>query len=80
MIGTMEDQATNDETAKLSKLKQGDFVQVDAGFTCISPDETRQVKYCPSGLFIDCDHGYHFLSGQLDNDGDSLIGIFPVSK
>ncbi len=68
--------ANGREWARLSQLAPGDFVYVDGGFTCISDGETRKVKYSPGGLFIDCDHGHHFLSGQLENDGDSLIGIY----
>ena len=66
------------EWARLSQLAPGDFVRVDEGFTCISDGAKREVKYSPGGLFIDYDHGHHFLSGQLEDDGDSLIGIYPA--
>ncbi len=69
------------EWAKLSELKLGDFVEIDCGFDCIGDTETRRVGYIPGmGFFIDCSHGYHFLSGQLANDGDSLIGIYKVQN
>ncbi len=66
------------EWARLSQLAPGDFVCVDGGLACISDGAKREVGYSPSGLFIDCDHGHHFLSGQLGDDGDSLIGIYPA--
>lgn len=65
------------EWAKLSQLNIGDYVEV-TGFDCINDHETRVVKYHPGGYHIDCDHGHHFLSGQLETDGDSLIGVYPV--
>ena len=66
------------ELAKLSQVAPGDFVCVDSGFTCISDGETREVRYSPNGLFINCSHGHHLLASQLENDGDSLIGIYPA--
>ena len=65
------------EYAKLSQLYEGNHVQV-SGFSCIDQDGVRLVKYSPNGLYVDCDHGYHFLSGQLETDGDSLIGVYKV--
>lgn len=66
------------EYAKLSQLTTGSIVEVDGGFDCIDNGKHCEVKYNPGGLYIDCDHGHHFLSGQLETDGDSLIGIYPV--
>lgn len=63
------------EWAKLSELKLGDFVEV-IGFDCM--DGTRKVRFDSGEPYIDCDHGHHFLSGQLETDGDSLIGIYKI--
>lgn len=61
---------------KLSELKPGDVLIADGGFTCLLNGEACPVKAASSGnLYIPCADGQHFLDGQLDHDGDSLLGL-----
>ena len=72
--------------AQLSKLKAGAIVTLDADFTCIKPWAQREVyedkdhgrANANDKYFIYCTNGRvrHYLSGQLDRDGDSLIGVY----
>jgi hypothetical protein len=53
-------------------LKAGDKVDVDAGLTCMEPGR-KTVKAVTRGkdkgaLYIECDDGKHFLSGQLETE------------
>ena len=80
--------------AKLSGLKPGMFVQVDGDFDCIEAGATREVKRDPDAarrapiqgtftshfaLYVDCACGGHCLEAQIDDDGDSLLGIYPAN-
>ena len=67
------------EWAKMSQLKAGDEVECDSGFTCGINKATATVKDDGHGLYISCDQGKHYLVGQLESDGDSLIGLYPVA-
>lgn len=61
--------------AKLSELKEGDFVLIDGGFSCLSQGKA-QVRADDSGrLFIPCSSGNHYLDGQAD-DGEHCVGIY----
>jgi hypothetical protein len=68
--------------AKLSLIKNGDQV-FTTGFTCIDDYGPSTVHYhFGGGYYLNCSHGMHFLSGQLDEDGDTLVGVFtypPIS-
>ena len=57
---------------KLNKVKKGDIIIADGGFTCLQAVEHK--VYDNEGLFIECEQGMHFLDGQLDDDGN-LIGL-----
>ncbi|MGF6434306.1 hypothetical protein [Bradyrhizobium elkanii] len=59
---------------KLSDIKAGDTIYTDAGFTC-TPAGKHVVKSDNGDLYIECDHGKHFLSGQEDEQGSDLVGI-----
>lgn len=55
---------------RLSQLRPGDKVVVDAGFTCIKPWAVRTVKADYTGeLFILCKEKKHSLDGQLRYTG-----------
>lgn len=62
--------------AKLSTLKAGDRVELDAGFTCHKSGIVT-LEQDELGLFFKCDEGEHHISGQADN-GEDLIGIYNV--
>lgn len=63
--------------AKLSELKAGDYIQTDGDFTCRHPWALGMVHVDDDGcLYITCDKGDHWLDGQLDDDGDTLVGVY----
>ena len=62
--------------AKLSELKQGDWIDLDSGFSCTEARHTI-VLYDHDGLYYRCKHGRHYLIGQAD-DGEHCIGIYPA--
>lgn len=64
--------------AKLSELKPGDKVRVDAGFDCMGPNTVKVVhSNIRQGLWIGCQHGEHFLEPQAD-DGEHCVGLYHV--
>jgi hypothetical protein len=62
--------------AKVSEIKQGSCVEVDGGFPCLKSDVYYNVYDDGAGLYIECDDGKHFLSGQLDETGSFYTGIY----
>lgn len=69
---------------KLNETKAGDLVKIDDSFNCMRQglhqvcDDNLSAQ--PGGrLYLRCDHGAHYLCGQVavDVDNDSLIGIYP---
>lgn len=68
--------ANGREWAKLSKLKPGDMVTVDIGFDCMNPNQQHEVQTFNGEPYLICSHGFHFLTGQLETDGDSLIAVY----
>lgn len=75
-----EDTLTHDkngiEWARLSRLKAGDLVLLDSGFTCAKAGEIR-IYETSLGLFFPCQDGAHYLSAQ-STDGDHLMGIYEI--
>ena len=68
------------EYARYSLLKKGDVVHVGGGFTCMIRGEIKTVmQRADSTFFIRCAEGQHNLMGQLADDGDSLVGIYPFA-
>lgn len=66
------------EWAKLSALKPGDMLLCDGDFTCGIANKTVTVKTDVDGsLFVSCQSGAHSLAGQLADDGDHLVGMWP---
>lgn len=99
------------EYARLSKLKAGDKIETDGGFTCLGGmafdhdyepgaygvcRRCGEAKHGPAGstrpaagivevidvgdgtLGFPCHEGMHSLDGQIMDDGDHLVGIYPV--
>lgn len=63
--------------AKLSELKAGDTIELDDGFTCAEAGEAKVVQR-DGGLCFRCGEGWHYLTGQLADDDNTLIGIYKV--
>lgn len=63
------------EYVRLSSLKAGDKVVVDADFDCLEPWETYTVFDNFYGLYIMCKEGDHNLGSHTRPD--HLIGIYP---
>lgn len=59
--------------AKENTVKAGNLLIVDGGFDCLRCGAVKLVLSCDTGLYIRCDEGEHFISGQLD-DGE-YIGL-----
>ncbi len=67
------------EYARLSQLTPGDMVQVDGGFTCMTPWSLKTVWLrADCELYVKCEDGEHVLDGQLMDDMDSLVGLHLV--
>jgi hypothetical protein len=65
--------------AKLSGVTPGDRVEVDGGFSCM-PDGSVHTIHCDDGdLYVECGCGRHSLDGQIGDDGDTLIGLYPAA-
>jgi hypothetical protein len=62
------------EYAQLSKLKAGDVVTIDDGFTCMHSGR-KAVFENKEGLYITCSEGRHYLNADED---DFLIGVYPT--
>ncbi len=64
--------------AKLSKLREGDWIELDSGFTC---HEAGPVSLHKMGevLYFTCNEGCHNLNCQTD-DGEHLVGIYRVQS
>lgn len=61
--------------AKMSELKAGDVVEIDGDFTCMKPWTKQPVQNDKDGLFLECEEGHHYLSGQAD-DGEHCVGVY----
>ncbi len=60
--------------AKLSKVKVGDKLYPDNGFECMRAEQPLIVQQHATGLYLECDCGFHFIEGQADDD-ENLIGL-----
>ena len=64
---------------KLSDLKEGMSIHLDAGFTCIK-EGNHSVHETKSGdFYVRCADGKHFLDRQEDENGE-LVGISYVPE
>lgn len=61
---------------QISELQEGDKIEVDDGFDCAKPNTSHFVFKDEEGFYIKCSRGKHLLDGQLEDDGDTLIGVF----
>lgn len=62
--------------ANINDITEGDVLIADCGFTCLENKQEVEVKEDKTGdLFVPCEQGQHFLSGQLNEKGD-LIGFY----
>ena len=72
--------ATHDKNgkpwAKLSELKEGDKLIADGDFTCLRSAGSVKIKKDHAGFYFECSEGQHYLDGQLDDDGEHLIGLY----
>jgi hypothetical protein len=59
---------------KLTDLKEGQFVKVDSGFSCMK-EGVKKVYQNDKGFYVLCSHGKHYLDGQEDEKGSDLVGV-----
>ncbi len=64
------------EWARLSQLAVGSKVECDSGFDCIEAGAVLTVQQDEDGMYVACHCGRHYLNGQLETNGDSLIGMY----
>lgn len=64
--------------AKVDEVKFGDVIQVDAGFPCIEANSVHVVDEDDTAIFIPCQHGKHYLDGQISDDGKTYVGVYPM--
>jgi len=64
------------EWARLSQLKVRDRLVCDGSFSCLEDQEHCFVEQDEHGKYILCSQGRHYLDGQLEIGGDSLIGLY----
>ena len=64
---------------KLTNMKPNDWLKADTGFTCLSENAVRIIKMdWKCELYIQCDHGRHYLNGQTDHEGN-LVGLTKIT-
>ncbi len=61
--------------AKLSKLRPGQLIELNNGFTCTKARTCTIHLDKDNRLFFSCDDGLHYLDGQAD-DGEHCIGVY----
>jgi hypothetical protein len=62
---------------KLTDLKPGDLIVADDGFTCLTEGEVCEVLFSNDAneAYVKCSDGTHYLDGQLDEDGEIIVGF-----
>lgn len=65
---------------KLSDLKAGDKVKVDAGFPCMLEGEKEVFADGRGELYVVCRAGHHYLKAQEDADSKelNLLGVSAI--
>lgn len=64
---------------KVADAKPGMIAECDGGFICVSEGTQVLIKTDAIGaLWFTCRHEKHYLDGQLSDDCECYIGIYPV--
>jgi hypothetical protein len=63
---------------KITDIGSGNRLRADDSFVCIKPGCLCEVFDSSDGLFVKCEEGDHFLSGQTAPDG-ALVGFEKVA-
>ena len=63
--------------ARIDKIKAGDKVRIDSGFTC-APEGEHLVCDDGDGPYIVCSEGSHVLDGQVERASGIMIGVYHV--
>lgn len=53
-------------------IREGDHMVTFHGFDCIAGDIIVTIERDGSGLYFQCAEGKHYLTRQLDSDGNCL--------
>ena len=65
--------------AKITDVSAGTALVADGGFTCLRDGEAVTARPDEDGLlYVLCDDGRHYLSGQID--GDVYTGLSILSQ
>ena len=68
--------------ARQSEVKVGDYLETDAGFTCVDAGSVLQVRESEGRLYIPCRCGQHSLEGQLGYTRatkGAYVGLYPAA-
>lgn len=68
--------------ARIADVKAGAIVKADGRFSCIGNGAIKEVKADRAGeLYVECTaySGKHFLSGQVDDEGETYLGLSLIS-
>lgn len=70
------------EFASLASLAEGDVVELDGGFTCVTKAQckARTLGRDDVGLYFECKEGKHYLDGQTDDDSDKVVGVYTKKR
>jgi hypothetical protein len=67
--------------AKGADVKEGDLLEADDGFPCLSEGDRRRVcKHASGDLIIECGDGGHWLDTQIDEEDQVYIGLYKVEE
>ncbi len=66
------------EYARLSELKVGETIEVDKTFAGV--EKYRTILEDGGRLWVLCNEGQHFLDDEVMSDGDSLVGVYKLSR
>lgn len=60
------------------QAKAGIEIEVDGDFTCIDKGTRRILTESSGHLHFSCKEGHHDIDGQLSDDGNYYVGLYPV--
>lgn len=69
-------------TVYIDRLKAGDVIIADGGFTCMEEGAEKVVGIdVPAGEpYVECDCGRHYLYGQVDDEDTGIVIGFTTKE
>lgn len=66
------------EYVKLGEVSAGDTIYADSGFDCMEAGAHTVLAAADGELYVECQKGQHWLSGQVEDESDHVIGFTRV--